>query len=112
MRYGLERIGENRYKCFKYTLLGWGVKKEDKTQYVLIDKKEARKIKYFIRSFYIIVPFFTFAMGRGSGSFLDSIFHNIVFFWMFLCVFSLLLVPYFLNQFYKKLYTKHKIIKQ
>ena len=33
---GLEKLSENQYKCYKYSLFGEGVKKQDREKYVII----------------------------------------------------------------------------
>ena len=96
---GLEKIEDNKYKCWKYTLLGKGVEKKDRDKYVIIDEKEAKSIRRIIIAFYVLGSLFCIEMGR-SWSDTDPIW------WGMFIVFNIILFPKFLGKRYNILFGK------
>ena len=101
---GLEKIEDNKYKCWKYTLLGKGVEKKDRDKYVIIDEKEARSVRRMIIAFYGLILFFAIAINRSGPSLLESRFEHIVWFWILLSALFFMVIPYRLNQLYKNFF--------
>lgn len=112
---GLEKISEDKYKCYRYSLIGkydfseWGgVQKKDRDEYVIVSEGKAKKIKRIIVSFNTLLYFLLFAGGYKSynGALLDSIFPNIFWFWFAGLVLTFAITPIYLSRMYDKIFDK------